>query len=42
MRRFVESVCREQSTLFPETLDDYIGENNPVRVIDVFIDQLNT
>lgn len=41
MKRFVESECREQSTLFPETLDDYIGEDNPVRVVDVFVDQLD-
>lgn len=41
MKRFVEGECREQSTLFPETLDDYIGEENPVRVIDVFVDQLD-
>ena len=31
MKRFVEGVDREQGTLFPERLDDYIGEDNPVR-----------
>ena len=34
MRRFVEGADRGQSTLFPECLEDWIGEDNPVRVID--------
>lgn len=38
---FVKGHDRFQTTLFPETLDDYITENNPVRVIDVFIDKLD-
>ena len=41
MKRFVEGVSREQSTLFPERLEDWIDENNPVRVIDVFVDNLD-
>lgn len=41
MRRFVEGVDRGQSTLFPGCLEDWIGEDNPVRVIDVFVDQLD-
>jgi ChaC-like protein len=41
MKRFVEGVDRGQSTLFPECLDDWIGEENPVRVIDVFVDELD-
>ena len=41
MRRFVEGTDREQSTLFPECLEDWICENNPVRAIDVFVDQLD-
>ena len=41
MKRFVEGVDRGQSTLSPECLDDWIDEDNPVRVIDVFIDELN-
>ncbi len=41
MKRFVEGVDRGQGTLFPERLDDYIGEDNPVRVIDVFVDELD-
>jgi transposase len=41
MKRFVEGEDRSQVTLLPECLDDYIGEDNPVRVIDVFIDALD-
>jgi transposase len=41
MKRFVEGTDREQSTLFPECLEDWIDENNPVRVIDVFVDELD-
>ena len=41
MRRFVEQADRRQSTLLPECLDDFIDENNPVRVIDVFVDTLD-
>ena len=41
MRRFVEGMDRGQSTLFPESLEDWIGEDNPVRVIDVFVDELD-
>ncbi len=41
MKRFVEGEERSQSTLFPERLDDYIGEDNPVRVVDVFVDELD-
>src|ERR1700716_356231 len=41
MRRFVEGTDRVQSTLFPECLEDWIGEDNPVRVIDVFVDELD-
>jgi transposase len=40
MKRFVEGADRGQSTLFPECLDDWIDENNPVRVIDAFVDTL--
>ena len=35
MRRFVEEVDRGQTTLFPECLEDWIGEDNPVRVVIV-------
>ena len=41
MRRFVEGTDRGQSTLFPESLGDWISEDNPVRVIDVFVDELD-
>src|SRR3974390_300559 len=41
MKRFIEGEDRSQSTLFPEHLDDYIAEDNPARVIDVFVDELN-
>jgi transposase len=41
MKRFVEGADRKQATLFPECLDDWIDEDNPVRVIDAFIDGLD-
>ena len=41
MRRFVEGTDRGQSALFPECLEDWIGEDNPVRVIDVFATELD-
>src|SRR6266478_1112946 len=41
MKRFVEGEDRKQVTLLPECLDDFVGEDNPVRVIDVFIDELD-
>src|SRR6202521_3042905 len=40
MRRFVEGLDRGQSTLFPECLEDWIDDDNPVRAIDVFVDEL--
>ena len=41
MTRFVEGEDRTQSTLFPERLDDYITEDNPIRVIEAFVDALD-
>ena len=41
MTGFIEGESRTQATLFPEQLDDYIAECNPVRVIDVFVDELD-
>ena len=41
MARFIEGLSREQSTLFPEQLDDYVDDDNPVRVVDVFVDALD-
>jgi len=41
MKRFVEGTDRGQSTLLPDCLEDWICEDNPVRVIDVFVDWLD-
>src|ERR1700678_1782612 len=41
MTRFVVGDDRSQSTLFPERLDDYLSEDNPVRAIDIFVDELD-
>jgi hypothetical protein len=41
MKRFVEGEDRSQVTLLPECLDDFVVADNPVRVIDVFIDALD-
>lgn len=41
MKRFVVGDDRGQSTLFPERIEDYVAEDNPVRVIDVFVDELD-
>ena len=41
MTGFIEGESRTQATLFPERLDDYITESNPIRVIDVFVDELD-
>jgi transposase len=41
MKRFIEGQDRSQVTLLPECLDDYLGEDNPVRVVDVFVDELS-
>ena len=41
MTDFIEGENRTQATLFPERLDDYITEENAVRVIDVFIDDID-
>jgi len=41
MKRFVEGEDRSQVTLLPECLDDYIETENPVRVIEVFVDELD-
>ena len=40
MKRFIEGLDRDQTTLFPESLEDWVGENNPVRVIDAFVEGL--
>ena len=41
MTDFIEGENRCQATLLPEQLGDYIAEENPVRVIDVFIDGID-
>jgi len=41
MKRFIEGIGRDQGTLFPEHLEDWVGEDNPVRVIDVFVEDLD-
>ena len=41
MSRFIKGESRSQITLFPEAVDEYIEEDNPVRVIDVFVDDLD-
>jgi transposase len=41
MKRFVEGSARDQITLLPECLDDWIDENNPVRVIDAFVEAVD-
>jgi len=41
MSGFIEGEDRTQATLFPERIDDYVAEDSPVRVVDVFIDDLD-
>jgi transposase len=41
MRRFIEGEDRSQVTLLPQCLDDFIAEDNPVRVVDAFVEELN-
>ena len=41
MKRFIQGEHRGQGTLLPSSLDDYVSDTNPVRVVDVFIDELD-
>ena len=41
MQGFVQGVDRQQTTLLPECLDDWVGESNPIRAVDVFVDALD-
>lgn len=41
MGRFVEAADRHQSSFLPACLDDYVDPDNPVRVIDAFVDELD-
>jgi transposase len=40
MKRFVEAVDRSQTTIFPECLEDFVADDNPVRFIDAFVEEL--
>lgn len=41
MPRFIQGQDRQQVALIPECLDDFIADDNPVRIIDAFVDELN-
>jgi transposase len=41
MKRFVQGVNRTQSILFPAQLEDYVAQDNPVRVIDAFVEAID-
>jgi hypothetical protein len=41
MKRFMEESGRTQGTFLPERLDDYVGEDNPVRAIEAFVELLD-
>jgi len=41
MKRFIEGNDREQGGLFPDHLEDFVGEDNPVRAVDAFVDALD-
>jgi transposase len=41
MKRFIGGEDRSQVTLLPECLDDYIAEDNPVRVVDAYVEELD-
>lgn len=41
MKRFIEGQIREQVTLLPECLDDFMGIDNPVHIVDVFVEELD-
>ena len=41
IKRFIEGADRNQATLLPECLDDWVDESNPVRVVDAFVDALD-
>ncbi len=41
MKRFIEGESREQVSLLPECLDDYVGQDNPVRIVDAFVEELD-
>ena len=41
MKRFIQGEHRGQGTLLPESLEDYVSDTNPVRIVDVFVDELD-
>ena len=41
MKRFIAGEGRQQITLLPDCLDDYITADNPVRLVEVFVDELD-
>src|SRR5882724_8663342 len=41
MKRFIEGDDRTQGFLLPETIDEYVSEDNPVRVIEAFVEELD-
>ncbi len=41
MKRFIQGEHLGQGTLLPERLDDYVSDTNPVRMVDVFVDELD-
>lgn len=41
MKRFIQGTHRVQSALLPESLDDYMADTSQVRVVDVFVDELD-
>ena len=41
MSGYIEGTDRGQSTLFPDRLEDWIGEDNPIRVVDLFVDEID-
>jgi transposase len=40
MKRFIQGRDRTQGILLPEQVDDYVAENNPVRIVDAFVNEL--
>ena len=41
MKRFIDGLDRSQGLLLPERLEDYVHEDNPVRVVDAFVDAID-
>ncbi|CAN5819599.1 hypothetical protein BH11PSE13_BH11PSE13_21490 [soil metagenome] len=41
MKRFIEDADRHQVTLLPDCFDDFVDEDNPVRIVDAFVNELD-